>query len=72
MKAKIFTFLFIVLLIVALCTGFYFLGKSRAEIKIIKEQVEVIKYVDKQKADIYSKPPASADTIFKLMRKGVF
>lgn len=72
MKTKLIVFAFIILLIVALCTGFYFLGKSRAEIKIIKEQVEVVKYVDKQKAEIYSKPPASADAIFKLMRKGLF
>lgn len=72
MKTKLMLFGFIALLIVALCTGFYYLGKSRAEIKIIKEQVQVIKYVDKQKAEIYSKPPADADTIFKLMRQGVF
>lgn len=55
-----------------MCTGFYYLGKSRAEIKYIKQEVEVIRYVDKQKAEIYSKPPASASAIFKLMRQGVF
>ena len=72
MKNKLIVLGLIIFLIVALCTGFYYLGKSRAEIKIIKEQVQVIKYVDKQKAEIYSKPPADAAAIFKLMRKGLF
>lgn len=72
MKIKLILLGFIALLIAALCAGFYYLGKSQAEIKIIKEQVQVIKYVDKQKAEIYSKPPADAGALFKLMRKGLF
>ena len=58
--------LFLSLLVVALCVGFYLLGRSHAQIKIVKEkgeeiikEVEVIKYVEKQKAEIWSAPNAT-------------
>lgn len=58
--------LFLSLLVVALCVGFYLLGRSHAEVKIVKEkgeeiikEVEVIKYVEKQKSQIWSAPNAS-------------
>lgn len=72
MKIKLILLGVVALLVAALCVASYYLGKKNAEIKIIKEQVEVIRYVDKKKADIYSKPPADANAIFKLMREGVF
>lgn len=46
--------------------GFYLLGRSHAEVKIVKEkgeeiikEVEVIKYVEKQKSQIWSAPNAT-------------
>lgn len=58
--------LFLSLLVVALCVGFYLLGRSHAEVKIVKEkgeeiikEVEVIKYVEKQKSQIWSAPNAT-------------
>lgn len=51
--------------------GAYFLGRSHSELKIVKEQVEVIKYVEKKKADIYSKPNATRDELLKLMHNNV-
>ena len=48
----------------------YFLGKSHAEVKIIKEQVEVIKYVEKKKADILARPNAGRTELLNLMRDG--
>ena len=61
------------LIIVALCASFYFLGRSHAEIKIVKEkgkeiikEVEVIKYVEKEKSKIWSKPNASHDELIGL------
>lgn len=58
--------LFLSLMVVALCVGFYLLGRSHAEVKIVKEkgeeiikEVEVIKYVEQKKAEIWSKPNAS-------------
>jgi len=61
------------LLIVCLCAAFYLLGRSHAEVKIIKEkgeeiikEVEVIKYVEKEKAQIWSRPNASVDELTRL------
>lgn len=57
---------FLSLLVVGLCVGFYLLGRSHAQIKIVKEkgeeivkEVEVIKYVEQKKAEIWSAPNAS-------------
>lgn len=62
------------IMIGGLCTAFYFLGRSHAEVKIVREQgkeiikeVEVIKYVEKEKAQIWSKPNANRTELLKLM-----
>lgn len=47
--------------------GAYFLGRSHSELKIVKEQVEVIKYVEKKKADIYSRRSATRPELLDLM-----
>ena len=51
----------------------YLLGRSHAEVKIIREkgeeiikEVEVIKYVEKEKSQIWSKPNASHDELIGL------
>ena len=51
--------------------GAYMLGRSHSEVKIIREQVEVVKYVEKARADIYSRPNANRDELLKLMRQNV-
>ena len=48
----------------------YFLGRSHAEVKIIKEQVEVVRYVEKKKANIAAQPNAGRDELLNLMRAG--
>ena len=48
--------------------GAYFLGRSHSELKIVEKQVEVIKYVEKKKADIYSKPNATREQLLDLMK----
>ena len=60
-------------LIASLCAAFYFLGRSHSEVKIIKQrgeeiikEVEVIKYVEKEKAQIWAKPNASHDGLIGL------
>lgn len=67
----------LILMISGLCTAFYFLGRSHSEIKIIREkgeeivkEVEVIKYVEKEKAKIWSKPNDSRDVLLKRMSEG--
>ncbi len=57
------------LLAVALI-GAYLLGRSHSELKIVKEQVEVIKYVEKERAEIHSRPNASRAALLELMRAG--
>ena len=51
--------------------GAYMLGRSHSEVKIIREQVEVVKYVEKARADIYSRPNVNRDELLKLMRQNV-
>lgn len=63
-------FIFSLLLLIGMCCGFYMLGKSRAEVKIIKEQVEVIRYVEQKKSEIYMRPNRSRDELLERMRAG--
>ena len=60
----------IVLLVLALIIGAYFFGKSQAKTEIITKRVEVIKYVEKKKATIYSKPNLGRTNLLELMREG--
>ena len=62
-------------LLTALCFVCYMLGRSHSEVKIIKQakkeiikEVEVIKYVEKEKAKIWVKPNANRDALLKLMQ----
>ena len=57
-------------LIAALCLVCFLLGKSRAETKIVEKQIEVVKYVEKKKAEIYSRPAPSRDNIIRLFNDG--
>lgn len=50
--------------------GAYLLGRSHAEVRIVKEQVEVVKYVSQKKAEIYAKPNAGRAELLKLMHDG--
>ena len=61
----------------ALCMVSYFLGRSHAQIKIVKEkgdeiikEIEVIKYVDTQKTEIWAKPNAAANELIGLFMQG--
>lgn len=60
----------IVILVVAL-GGAYLLGRSHAEVRIVKEQVEVIRYVEKKKAEIQARPNAGRAELLSLMQAGV-
>ena len=60
-----------VAMIGGLCVASYLLGRSHA-IKEIEKRVEVIKYVEKQRAVIHAKPNAGRDELLSLMRAGKF
>ena len=61
-------------MIAALCFAFYEVGqrvgRSEAKIKIVEKQVEVIKYVERKKAEIQAKPNAGRSDLLELMRAG--
>jgi hypothetical protein len=62
-------------LLIALCIACYMLGRSHSEVKIIKQEgkeiikeVEIIKYVEKEKAKIWTKSNANRDELINLMQ----
>lgn len=57
-----------------LCLACYYLGRSHAEVKIIREkgqeiikEKEIIKYVETKKAQVWSAPHAGRTDILMLM-----
>ena len=62
------------LTVAALCFAFYEVGqevgRSEAKIQVIEKQVEVIRYVEKKKAEIHARPNAGRNDLLKLMRAG--
>ena len=57
--------------LVAILFGTYYLGyrsgANNAKVEYVTKEIEVIKYVDKKKSDIYSRPNASRTALIKLM-----
>lgn len=49
----------------------YMAGKNNAELKVVKETVEVVKYAEKQKAKIYSKPDVGRDGALRLFERDI-
>lgn len=70
-------FLFALVVLGFLAWGFYGKGKGMAEkdcaeakiVEVIKEK-EVIKYVEKEKAQIWTRPSVGLSITFKRMRNG--
>lgn len=46
----------------------YCVGSSDTKVEYVTKEIEVVRYVDKKKSDIYSKPNAGRDTLLELMR----
>ena len=73
MKIEVLKWIVCSVFLITLCFICYLLGRSHAEVKIVKEkgeeiikEVEVIKYVEKQKSEIWSAPNASHDELIEL------
>lgn len=60
--------LILALMIGALCLFAYLLGKSQAKVEVVTKEVEVIRYVTREKAKIQARPNASRDELIGLMR----
>ena len=56
------------ILVLIFGVGCYFLGKAHTETKIITKQVEMIKYVEQKREQIYMRPNADRSSLLKLMR----
>ena len=58
--------------LVAILFGTYYLGyrsgANNTRVEYVTKEVEVVRYVDKKKSDIYSKPNASRTALLKLMQ----
>ena len=56
----------------AILFGTYYLGyrsgANNTRVEYVTKEIEVIKYVDKKKSDIYSRPNASRAALIKLMQ----
>lgn len=65
-KYAVFIFIFIAILGGAYYSG-YRVGSSDTKVEYVTKEIEVIKYVDKKKADIYSKPNLDKSALIKLM-----
>ncbi len=62
---------FILFGILSLCYLSFELGQKKAHVKVITQQIEVIKYVEKKKATIYSQPNATKAELLTLMRQNI-
>ncbi|MBE6452993.1 MAG: hypothetical protein E7012_05855 [Alphaproteobacteria bacterium] len=58
-------------ILIILGTLSYLLGRSHSQIKVITEQIEVIKYVEQQKSKIHSRPNATRSELLKLMQNNM-
>ena len=65
--------IYIAVFVLAVC-GIYYSGyvsgANNAKIKQITKEVEVVKYVSKEKANIYSKPNIGRDSALQLFNDG--
>lgn len=59
------------ILFISALLGAYLLGRSHSELKIVKEQIEVVKYVSKETAKIHAQPNASREQLLDLMKKNM-
>lgn len=67
-----YAFLFVVFVFIV--GGAYFAGrysgKQQSRIEYITKEVEVIRYVDKKKSEIYSAPNANRSELVRLLHNG--
>lgn len=69
MRYAVYSFVFIAVIVGVFGTG-YWVGSSDKQVEYVTKEIEVIKYVEKKKAEIYSRPNASRDILLNLMYNG--
>lgn len=68
-KYAVYLVVFILIIAGAYLAGYY-VGKADRQVEYVTKEIEATKYVEKKKAEIYSKPNASRDELLKLMYDG--
>lgn len=62
-------------MVVCLCFAFYEVGKrvgaSETKVQIVTQEKEVIRYVEKKKNTIQSKPNANRDELVRMFKSGI-
>ena len=71
MKYAILIVFFLFVITWAYYTG-YQIGSANKQVEYVTKQVEVIKYVSRERAEIQAKPNADRDALLELMRAGKF
>lgn len=65
----------LLVMVICLCFAFYEVGKkvgaSETQIKVITQEKEVIRYVEKKKSNIQSKPNANRDELVRMFKSGI-
>lgn len=69
MKYVVMVVLFVIVLLGAFVCGYY-LGQSQRTVEYVTKRVETIKYVEKKRAAIHSKPNADRHDLLELMHYG--
>ena len=66
-KYAIYIVIFLLVISGAYLAG-YHIGAADRQVEYVTKEIEVIKYVDKKKSDIYSRRSATRPELLKLMR----
>jgi hypothetical protein len=65
----------LLVMVICLCFAFYEVGKrvgaSETKVQIVTQEKEVIRYVEKKKSNIQSKPNAPRDELVQLFKSGI-
>lgn len=69
MRYAIYLVIFLLVISGAYLAG-YHIGAADRQVEYVTKEIEVIKYVDKKKSDIYSRRSATRPELLKLMYDG--
>lgn len=65
----------LLVMVICLCFAFYEVGKkvgaSETKVQIVTQEKEVIRYVEKKKNTIQSKPNANRDELVRMFKSGI-
>ena len=66
--------MYFVIFLLVICGAYlagYHVGKADRQVEYVTKEIEVIKYVEKKKSEIYSRPNATKEQLLDLMKSNV-